>query len=123
MATCASISVINEDKHYKTIYVHFDGYIDGLGNTLYNFYKDEEKVNELINLGDASSIDETIESSEFYQRDRGEVGCGPVYYFSLHGFEKKFEYSYVFKEGEWFLVQSGKLEPLKEFLRTKTKIN
>ena len=40
----------------RSIYCHFDGYIAGVGKTLLNHYTDPEKVNDLMRLGDLSSL-------------------------------------------------------------------
>lgn len=52
---------IKENGKYKYIYNHHDSYIDGLGITLYKYYKDVNKVKELIALGNTSSIGSTVE--------------------------------------------------------------
>ena len=52
---------IKENVKYKFIYNHHDSYIDGLGITLYKYYKDVNKVKELIALGNTSSIGSIVE--------------------------------------------------------------
>ena len=52
---------IKENGKYKFIYNHHDSYIDGLGITLYKYYKDVNKVKELIALGNTSSIGSIVE--------------------------------------------------------------
>ena len=52
---------IKENGKYRYIYNHHDSYIDGLGITLYQHYKDADKVRELIALGNTSSIGSTVE--------------------------------------------------------------
>lgn len=49
------ITPIKLDKDYIRIYVHNDGYVDGVGRELLNNY-DYEKALNLILLGDESSI-------------------------------------------------------------------
>ena len=49
------ITPITLDKDYIRIYVHFDGYVDGVGRELLNNY-DYEKALNLILLGDESNI-------------------------------------------------------------------
>ena len=49
------ITPIKLDKDYIRIYVHWDGYVDGVGCELLNNY-DYEKALNLILLGDESSI-------------------------------------------------------------------
>lgn len=52
---------IKENGKYTYIYNHHDSYIDDLGITLYQHYKDVDKVKELIALGNTSSIGSTVE--------------------------------------------------------------
>ena len=62
MATRGRIA-IKENGKYKYIYNHWDSDIEQLGVTLFKFYKDADKVRALINLGNVSSVGETIENN------------------------------------------------------------
>ena len=62
MATRGHIA-IKENGKYKYIYNHWDSDIEQLGVTLFKFYKDADKVRALINLGNVSSVGETIENN------------------------------------------------------------
>ena len=62
MATRGRIA-IKENGKYRYIYNHYDSYLDNLGVTLFKFYKDADKVRELINLGNVSSVGETVENT------------------------------------------------------------
>ena len=62
MATRGHIA-IKENGKYKYIYNHWDSDIEQLGVTLFKFYKDADKVRTLINLGNVSSVGETIENN------------------------------------------------------------
>jgi hypothetical protein len=77
MSTRATISLKTTTKAgkttYKAIYQHWDGYPTGLGVTLRDHYKTPEAVKALLKMGSASSVKETLETSEFYHRDRGEA--------------------------------------------------
>ena len=53
----------------KSIYVHCDGYPYGIGKILNDSYNTYDKARELFNFGDASYLDDTIESCSFYTRD------------------------------------------------------
>jgi len=89
----------------RYIYCHFDGYPTGVGETLKNHYNTDEKVDALLNMGDASSLGETLESSVFYMRDRGETGveARSIYAPSFNGAGKKSgaDYVYLWTNGEW----------------------
>lgn len=58
MSTRCRIGVEQEDGTIKSIYCHFDGYLDHVGRLLQTKYNSLEKVNSLIELGDISSLGE-----------------------------------------------------------------
>ena len=88
MATRATIAKIQKDgSGIKAIYLHSDGYLEHTGRILAEHYKDESKVDELLDQGDVSSLGENIgvkldfndlksfyknKQCRFYARDRGE---------------------------------------------------
>lgn len=82
MATRSFIAVKTADG-YQGIYCHWDGYPEGVGKTLCNHYYDPDKVFQLMELGDLSALDDTIESTEAYGRDRGETDVDAKSYSTL----------------------------------------
>lgn len=66
MATRCRIAIKNKDGSYDSIYCHNDGYLAGVGETLRNFYTTEEKVRQLLSLGDLSSLGETLEYKKVF---------------------------------------------------------
>jgi hypothetical protein len=105
MATRSRIAIQNESGIVKSIYCHFDGYLSGVGETLFNHY-DKEKLEKLIELGDISTLGESTEDTVAYHRDRGE-DLHSTDYLNIEGlFGKGFnmgeEYIYCLtKEGTW----------------------
>ena len=71
MATRSRIAIENQDGTVDSIYCHFDGYLEGVGKTLFNHY-DQEKLEKLLELGDISSLGESTIDTVAYCRDRGE---------------------------------------------------
>ena len=71
MATRSKIAIENQDGMVTAIYCHFDGYVKGVGKTLFENY-DREKLEQLIELGDISSLGETLDETVAYHRDGGE---------------------------------------------------
>ena len=49
MGTRTAIFQQQENGYYKGIYVHYDGYIQGVGAMLHHAYQDRAKVSKLIN--------------------------------------------------------------------------
>lgn len=142
MGTRSRIGVMH-GNNCKSVYAHWDGYLDYNGRILFEHY-DSSKANHLVALGDLSSlkrevfIPEGVEHSfdkpaegitVFYGRDRGETGTD---FRTDDTFEKFFEraencgaeYYYIMKDGMWYVGNTyssdaklgGKLVPLAEAL-------
>jgi hypothetical protein len=118
MATRSSIS-IKTAKGGKTIYCHWDGYPSHNGRILLESFNTEDRVLELIKLGNLSILghkiggevkfdgfDSSTDQCLAYGRDRGETEQ------EASDFDKKptdlQEYNYLFKEGKWYVSKSGK---------------
>lgn len=56
----------------KTIYCHWDGYPEHVGELLVHDYNTPALITELMELGDLSSLDATPASCVAYHRDRNE---------------------------------------------------
>lgn len=99
MGTRSLVGVMIGDK-CRAVYVHWDGYLEGVGAELQD-YTTQEEVEELIADGDRSSLDGP------YYKDRGEEGVDPTDYDSFDEFFDAAEgcwaeWFYVFKDGAWF---------------------
>lgn len=56
MSTRSLIALKTKEGKFKVIYCHSDGYLGFNGMILLNYYKDYDKVEKLLNLGDISSL-------------------------------------------------------------------
>lgn len=122
MGTRSLVGVMVGDK-CRAVYVHWDGYLEGVGAELQNYTR-QELVEELISHGDRSSLEDG------YYKDRGEDGVDPTEYATFEEFKEAAdgcgaEYYYVFKDGVWYCGDcygrwgsgsaiSGKLVPYAE---------
>jgi len=129
MSTNSRIGVMHGDK-VKSIYCHWDGYLEHNGQILDQYY-DSAKANQLVALGDLSSLrpsigekhafsqfdlpPEEVEAYKeltrdwctFYGRDRGEVSVWKV----ANTFEEFLEqadgcgaeFYYIMKDGVWYV--------------------
>ena len=128
MGTRSRIAVMHGDV-CKSVYCHWDGYLQYNGSLLQKHY-DSAKANNLVALGDLSSLKPNIgeahpfgyhgsdiskedyekqfgEMCTFYGRDRGEKN---VSWKVAHSFEEFLEqvdncfgeYYYVMKDGVWY---------------------
>ena len=118
MSTHAFISRIVDGTTVEGIYCHFDGYPEGVGRTLLNFY-DLEKTKELIKLGNISYLEKELYpkgSHSFdlpeegvtvaYGRDRKEEGQESKFYFNSEAMfiQRYVDWFYLLKEdGEWMV--------------------
>jgi len=128
MGTRSRIAVMHGDV-VKSVYCHWDGYLSYNGKLLQEHY-DSTKANQLVALGDISSLKEEIgekhafshfdtemkqeeydalygNMTTFYGRDRGEAGTEWKVAHSFAEFLEQVggccgEYYYIMKDGVWY---------------------
>lgn len=64
MSTHANIAILKPNGNIQSIYCHFDGYPQHVGQILHDHYNNQERVQQLIALGNISSLGEKLEPSE-----------------------------------------------------------
>ena len=143
MGTRSRIGVMHGDK-VKSIYCHWDGYLDFNGRILQEHY-DSAKANHLVALGDLSSLranigekhafsqfelpaDEveafkalTEDMCTFYGRDRGEKGVEFKVAQTFAEFLEQAEgcgaeYYYIMRDGVWYCGDTYESSPLSKKL-------
>ena len=105
MATRSRIGIVQENGTVKSIYCHWDGYPENNGKILLENY-DYEMAQELIELGDISSLSKTPDRTEAYCRDRGEELNEARVDESMDAFFEGDieEYGYLITpDGEWYM--------------------
>jgi len=125
LSTRSYICKENQDGTYTGIYCHSDGYLTYNGAMLIDHYKDREKVEKLISLGDMSILKPNIEPDPnkehtfdnrqeevcvFYGRDRDEEGIEPqiVNLQNFNGPDSMIEYCYVYGlDDKWKYFECG----------------
>ena len=132
MSTRSAIIVNTADGKWRVVYCHHDGYIDGVGRTLFKYYNSQERADALVEHGDMSSLAENCDAppghsyekpvkghTVYYGRDRGEIDADghtvETLDLALKLARDISHYVYVFKEGAWFYGDS--LVDLGEALR------
>jgi hypothetical protein len=129
MGTRSRIGVMHGDK-LKSVYCHWDGYLQHNGQLLQNHY-DSAKANHLVALGDISSLKEQIgvehpfsqfdvtpnlsqdeyyekygKMTTFYGRDRKDSGTDFTVDQTYDEFLSKdydYEYYYIMRDGVWYV--------------------
>jgi hypothetical protein len=143
MGTRSTIAVKHGDR-IKAVYCHWDGYVEGVGATLLEHYQASPKANNLVALGNISSLQADIGEQHafskfdtpgiemrvhnedwctFYGRDRGEPGQE----FKSFGTEAEWmdyydgsgaEYYYIMDNGVWYVSAYRKeFKPLHEAVK------
>lgn len=125
MSTRSTIGIKRKDGTVKSIYCHSDGYLEYNGLMLYDFYKDQNKIEKLLNLGDISLLNKHINPEESlphgfdfderqadivvaYARDRGDKNVEASIHNNIIDFNKMLKdswckYAYLYDEAnkEW----------------------
>ena len=118
MSTNASVHVKGTDGKVRSIYIHWDGYLSGVGHMLRDHYSNQAAADELVGMGDCSSLESSLEDSTFYHRDRNEDydDVRPNEAFNLvDSLELNSQsYDYYFDTAQWHVVSDGHCMSLSE---------
>lgn len=101
MATRSNIG-LRVERGYLYIYCHWDGSPEDVGKTLLQNYSTNDKVYELIGLGDISSLGDTIQTTVAYGRDRGEERTEARYAMEREKVLEQ-EWAYVWEDNGWWV--------------------
>lgn len=133
MGTRAIVGMQIGKNKYLSVYTHWDGYPSHHLNILCYHYNTEEKVRELLSHGDISVLDVKCDGADgvqdehrsktglivkhtfdtpvkdqtvYYGRDRGETNVDAKVHTGMKRFKDE-EYSYVFKDGAWYVYNGN----------------
>ena len=121
MGTRSNIGIVNEDDSITAIYCHWDGFLSYNGKMLLQHYTSTNIVNQLMLLGDLSSLNEKLYPDDSkphtfqnqqedvcvaYGRERSESDVGSKIFKDIGDFERfagnsDAEYQYLFNSGTW----------------------
>jgi hypothetical protein len=110
MATRSTIAIEFADHSISQVYCHFDGYLGNNGEILHDNYTDPFKVRDLINLGDFSSLKDTVEETKLNSYHPNASGVEPRHYTDMVEYETEGlqeEYDYILRNiggtATWFV--------------------
>lgn len=109
MSTRSSIGIRNEKGEIRSIYCHHDGYPEWVGRVLTNYYDTTESIEKLLELGDLSSLGDTLTDCFAYCRDGGEELNPARTFKTIQELEDSFdwnEYNYIFNNGNWYVFKA-----------------
>ena len=118
MSTRSHIAYLNQDDYkIHCIYCQHDGYLSYNGKVLLESKNSYELAKELVEMGDTSGIDESMESCKklvyaegnkpkIFDDEKGLIG-------SIDCF---IEFTYLFRDGKWFYID-GDDTPFVELIK------
>lgn len=137
MSTNSTISAVFADGSIRSVYCHWDGYVEWNGMILNSFYNTQEKAEAVVSHGDISSLNRylfpngrAVDSHSFdspykgvsvlYCRDRGDK-MRIERYKDLDGFAQLgggLEFNYLWNDWEWYVSfgDSKRFELVKAYL-------
>ena len=108
MGTHAMIGYYNkEDGSVEASYVHYDGYVEGVGVTLIHFYTTETSAKAVTSVGYLSSLDRDFETSveEAVHKNKSPVPYESVEQFMKNGYDYAgADYLYLWDGTDWFVA-------------------
>ena len=129
MATRSNIAYKTAEGKIRSVYCHWDGYPAHNGEMLRRYYKDQSKIEALIELGSISSLKQEIgEKQDFndrstckdewtlaYHRDRGEQLVISEYDDIPSWIADMEEYAYLWNGQEWLVNNHGEMDDENRF--------
>ena len=124
MSTRSNIAIQKPDGSILSIYVHSDGYPDGVGQCLIDNYETYGSSLRLFEHGDASYLGSTLKECSFYHRDWQRKLDKAHVHKNFESFNKYYagdvfiEVVYLFRDGQW-LVSDNYDKPVLDFVPVK----
>lgn len=115
MATRSYIAKQNSNDTIAYIYCHFDGYLEGVGKTLFTHYTDETVIDKLMGLGGIRSLDTSPDTIVDYPDDETTIVKDEQELIE-HFKDSWCDYCYLFKNNEWHVLHDGQFELLAQHL-------
>ena len=134
MSTRSNILTIDQNTgKVRSIYCHWDGYIENNGKILFENYTWAKEVRALIDQGGISSLANTLEDTKFYIRDMKEPAInnkateyeGLAEYFEQNESEFGYiEYVYVYSERycRWAVLKTAESKNLRDLKSLKAAL-
>ena len=109
MSTRSNIAIQKPNGTILSIYVHSDGYPDGVGQCLIDNYETYGSSLRLFEHGDASYLGSTLKECSFYHRDWQRKLDKAHVHKNFESFKKYYasdifiEFVYLYKDGQWLV--------------------
>ena len=121
MSTRSNIAYEDKDGKVTAIYVHSDGYPNGVGHCLLKYWNAYDLAKSLFKFGNASSLGSYLKDCSFYARDWGRDEEKARTYNNEWCFLNEMsgdvfiEYIYLFKKGQWYVSEQKSIKAPKDY--------
>ena len=124
MATRSTIAMVLPNGTIQSIYCHWDGYLEGVGQILAESYN-KKKTTQLLANGDVSLLCSivghkhnfdratNVKSTTFYGRDRGDIGTESRNFATVEEWREAYNWSeffYLLQGKQWWYCEYGDKE-------------
>lgn len=95
---------------YLGVYCHNNGEIYNTGELLLKNYNFRSKVEELLSYGDMSRLGDTIKSTIFYKRDKGEsnTSAKEIKLMDINSLKSLIRFCYIYSlDNRWLYFNCG----------------
>jgi len=109
------IGVVDNAGQVHAVYCHFDGYINGVGQTLAKHWNSKDLAMKLIvGGGNMRSLGDSLETCEFFPNELFEM-FDSVDQFLSHMKDSDCEYLYLFADDRWTVMSNvHEVNPISE---------
>lgn len=110
MSTSALIAYKNENGKYDVNAINFDGYIEGVGKTLQEYWDDAETAKNLCHDKEIRSLGQNKEETDFYKgyfcvlKKRNDLS-----FEKLCNEAGNFSYTYVYEDNMWQMLSDREI--------------
>ena len=119
MSTKSRIAYEEASGKIRSIYCHYDGYLRHNGQILFDYYN-KDNIEKLLDLGDLSVLDKSLDSCVAYGRDWGESDTEACEFSSFKEYadwigSNYTDFNYLLKQdGKWYYWNWDHSEDIKE---------
>lgn len=106
MSTRSLINIINKDGSLDSVYCNYDGFLEGNGLILQNYYQNINKIRQLLSKGGFTSLSDEVSEINYYNQDDLKM----VHYNNMKEYlesnlESMIAYHYFYDEkaNKWFV--------------------
>ncbi|MBK1973032.1 hypothetical protein JG677_03060 [Campylobacter sp. TTU-622] len=118
MGTRSYIAMKTDENYVDCIYCHLDGYVEGVGYTLLQYYNDFKSVKKLMEYGDIMALNKNLKQcKKLYNNQSCKIPFEQFLEFTQSDDLSDIEYFYLYTRKGWYYCKARKGNILMQELR------